>query len=128
LNWQYGEEPGSTRETVAAFRRLLLTVPYASVSFWSSVLNVVSKGRRSAMQIGQFHRLVKTTVKVLSAVLDYSPDTAIGFIHKRLGPDTLKEWEKGGVEGADELIERLSTIMREQAEDGGAPFDPGFVL
>lgn len=80
------------------------------------------------MQIGQFHRLVKTTVRVLSDVLDYFPDTAIGFIHKRLGADTLKEWEKSGVERADELIERLSTVLREQAEDGGAPFDPGFVL
>lgn len=120
-------EKGMRKKRSAAFQELLLYASDASVSFWSNVLNVVSEGRRSTMRIRR-PLLVHRMVKILTSVLDRSPDTAINFISKRLGADVLKEWEKGGVEGAGILNERLSTILRELVDDGAVSFDAGYVL
>lgn len=111
----------------AAFRRLLFNVPDVSASFWSNVLNIIStKGRRIPIHIEQ--NLTGNMVKVLSAVLEHSPGTAINFISTKLGADVLKEWENGGVEGSGKLNERLSTILRELVEDRAASFGAGYVL
>lgn len=109
-----------------AFLKLLSTVPDASASFLSNVLNIVTKGRKDTMQIDL--DLAGCMVRVLSSVLERFPDTAVRFINKRLGAEVLEMWENEKVPGACDLNERLFALLRKRLEGMDVPFPSGYVL
>lgn len=116
------------RDLSESFLPLLEYFPDASVSFWTNVLNVLSREHGKSEKLKKYYSYhAKKMTKVLSAVFDHSPDSAIRFINSRLGGDILEKWENDEVPGARDLNEDIFTLFRDRV-GGKNILESGYIL